>query len=269
MDAVSGKMIDFHCHILPGIDDGAQNLEQSVAMAKIAVEDGISGIVCTPHVSTVFPDNNRARIMACVEQLRTRLLEEAIPLEIYPGSELAMDSDLGEKLQSRELLSVNDNHNAALVEMTVDIIPPNIERFFWSVQSAGIDIILAHPERNPYVMKDPSRLLKWVQMGIMIQVTASALEGKHGARVGDFIKNLLRRRMVHLVASDAHGPKRRKPLLSGARTVAESVIGKEEARKIFCDNPRQLLSGNMPYLAPPIEKLEKTSILHRIAAFMS
>ncbi|MGC9195053.1 MAG: tyrosine-protein phosphatase [Syntrophobacteraceae bacterium] len=269
MDALSGKMIDFHCHILPGIDDGARDLDESVAMAKIAVEDGISGIVCTPHVSTVFPDNNRARVLDCVEQLRTRLFEEAIPLEIYPGSELAMDSDLGEKLESRELLSVNDNHNVALVEMTVDIIPPNIERFFWSVESAGIDIVLAHPERNPYLMKDPSRLLKWVQMGIMIQITASALEGKHGSRVSDFVKNLLRRRMVHLVASDAHSPQRQRPLLSKARAVAESVIGKEEARKIFCDNPRQLLLGNVPYLASPIEKIEKTSFLGRIVAFMS
>ncbi|MDR3556104.1 MAG: hypothetical protein P4L55_15210 [Syntrophobacteraceae bacterium] len=264
MDNGSEKVIDFHCHILPYLDDGAADWAESVEMARIAVEDGVAGIVCTPHLSPVYPDNNRATVMASVEQLRTRLVQAAIPLQLYPGSEMAIDSDLAKGMKANKFLTVNDNQCVALIEMPVDMIPPNFGRFVWSIQSEGIDIVLGHPERNAYLMKDLSRLLKWIQMGVMVQVTACALEGGHGRRVRDFTIQLLKRRMVHLVGSDAHGPSRRSPVLSGARAVVESVVGKEEARKIFCENPEQLLSGNVPELAPPLVKPEKTSFLQRI-----
>ncbi|MDA8307930.1 MAG: hypothetical protein M0Z81_14000 [Deltaproteobacteria bacterium] len=264
-----GKVIDFHCHILPDLDDGAPDWEHSVEMARIAVADGISGIVCTPHLSPVFPDNDRKAVMASVEQLRIRLRKAEIPLELYPGAELAIDSDLGEKIKSNEVMTINDNRNVALIEMPVETIPPNIERFFWSIQSTGIDIVLGHPERNPCLMKDPSILFRWIQRGVMVQVTASALAGKHGHQVRDFTVNLLKRRMIHLVASDSHGPTRRRPGLSAARAVVESVIGKEEAHKIFCENPQQLLLGTVPDFAPPLQALKKTSFLQRILTLRS
>ncbi len=262
-----GKVIDFHNHILPHLDDGAPEWDDSLEMARLAVKDGISGVVCTPHVSPVFPDNGRSVVMAAVDQFRARLEEAAIPLEVYPGSELVIDSDLPEKIESNEVLTVNDNHSVALVEMPVDRIPHNIGKFFWSMQSAGVDIVLGHPERNFYLMKNPSLLLEWIQKGVMVQITASCLTGRMGHRIRDFSLSLLKRRMVHLVASDSHGPTRRRPLLSGARDVVESVIGKEGAHKIFCDNPEQLLMGIVPDLAPPIP--EKKSLLRRIFTLRS
>jgi protein-tyrosine phosphatase len=208
-------------------------------------------------------------VLAAVEQFRIRLEEAEIPLDVYPGSELVVDSDLPERIESNELLTVNDNHAVALIETPVDIIPHNLERFFWSMQSSGVDIVLAHPERNFQVIKNPSLLLEWIQKGIMVQITASAIAGRMGQRVGDFCISLLERRMVHLVASDSHSPKRRRPLLSGARSVVESVVGKDEAHKIFYENPKLLLQGIVPDLAPPIESLKKTSFLRRIFAFRS
>ncbi|MDR3568763.1 MAG: hypothetical protein P4L43_12115 [Syntrophobacteraceae bacterium] len=256
-------MIDFHSHILPHLDDGPPDWEESLQMARIAVEDSISAMVCTPHLSPVFPDNNRSVVMAAVEQFRIRLQEAAIPLQVYPGTELAIDSDLPEKILANEVLTVNDNHSVALIEMPVDSIDHNIGRFFWNVQSSGVDIVLAHPERNLFLMKNQSMLVEWIQRGVMVQITASAVAGRMGPRIKDFCISLLERQMVHLVASDSHGPHRRRPVLSGARDVVESITGKEEAHKIFCENPQQLVLGIVPDLAPPVA-LRKTSFLRRM-----
>ena len=236
-------------------------------MARIAVKDCISRMVCTPHLSPVFPDNDRATVLASVEQLRLRLHQAKIPLEIHAGCELVIDSDLLEKIESNEVMTINDNRSVVLVEMPVDIIPPNIEKFFWKVQSAGIDVVLAHPERNPGLMQDQSLLCKWIQGGVMVQVTAASVVGKIGKRVRDFTINLLKRRMVHLVGSDSHSPTRRRPILSGAREVVESTVGKEEAHKMFYETPEQLLLGIVPDLAPPIQELRKFSFFRRLLPF--
>ena len=257
-------MIDFHSHILPHRDDGPQDWEDSLEMARIAVEDSITAMVCTPHFSHVYPENTRSVVMAAVDQFRARLKKAAIPLKVYPGSETTIDSELSEKIEADEVMTVNDNHGVALVEMPMDVIPPNIDRFFWKLQSAGVEIVLAHPERNLYVMKDPSLLLKWVQAGIMTQITASAISGRMGTRIGNFCISLLKRRMVHLVASDCHGSTRRRPVLSGARSVVESIVGKDEAHKIFYENPEELLLGNVPDFPSPIQSPKKNAFLRRI-----
>jgi len=260
-------VIDLHCHILPGLDDGAHDWEESVQMARMAVEDSISGIVCTPHLTPVYPENHRAAILASVEQFRSRLEQAQIPLELYPGTEFAIDPHLPEGIDSGELMSINDTRCFALVEMPVEVTPPNLDRFFWSMQSRGIGIVLAHPERNSALMKDKSLLLKWVAAGVLIQVTASALEGDMGRSTRDFAIRLLERRMVHVVASDSHGPTRRKPVLSAARAVVESDLGKEEADQIFYDNPRRLLAGIEPDCARPLQSPGKTSFLKRLLPF--
>ncbi len=262
------EVIDLHCHILPGLDDGPQDWEESVQMARMAIKDSISGIVCTPHLTPVYPENDRAAILASLEQFRSRLEQAHIPLELYPGAELAIDPYLPERIDSGEIMSINDTRCFALIEMPVEIIPPHLDRFFWSMQSKGVGIVLAHPERNSALMKDKSLLFKWVSAGVLVQITASSLEGEMGRSTRDFAIGLLERRMVHVVDSDSHGPTRRRPALSAARAVVESVIGKEEADKIFYDNPRRLLAGVEPDCAPPLlQSPGKTSFLKRLLPF--
>lgn len=256
-------MIDIHCHILPGLDDGARDMAQSIAMAQIAAMDGITGIVCTPHFSPVFPGNIRRTVLESVERLQTKLREMEIQLALYPGSELAIDPNIVEKIGSGELLTVNDNMKVALIELPPEIIPPNLDRFFWSLQARGINTILAHPERCYPLMKNPSLLFDWVQAGVMVQLTGSSVMGHYGEPIRDFSFELLKHRMAHLVASDSHGDTARRPMLSRARAVTEEIVGAEEARKIFCEYPDSILCGEFPDVEPPIPFEKKKPFLRR------
>lgn len=259
------EVIDLHCHILPGLDDGAGDLEHSVQMARIAVLDGISGIVCTPHMSPCFPGNNREVILAAVEALSARLMEEGIELELYPGCELAIDSDLPEEIEAGKLLTINDSGNFALLEMPAEMIPPHMSKFFWMLQVKGITPILAHPERNFQLIKHSSILLKWVEAGVLVQITGDSLRGRYGRTIGDFSLKLLKQRMAHFVATDSHNPGRRKPVLSGARRIVESTIGSEEMQKIFYEYPAEILDGKIPKVMPAISLEKKPcSFIRRI-----
>jgi protein-tyrosine phosphatase len=261
------EVIDLHCHILPDLDDGAEDWAESIEMAQIAAMDGISGIVCTPHHSPTFPGNSRDAIMASVGELQTKLREAEIRLDIYPGCELAIDSNLPEKIESGELLSINDSRKIALIEMPVEVIPLNLDKFFRTMRAKGVTPVLAHPERNYPLMKNPSALLEWVQGGIMVQITGASLRGHYGEETRDFCVKLLQHQMVHLVASDSHGPARRMPVLSKARAIAEAIIGPEEAHRIFYEYPVRILRGEVPELAPAVPIEKKTTLMRRLFPF--
>jgi protein-tyrosine phosphatase len=261
------EVIDLHCHILPGLDDGAQGWTQSLEMARIAAADGICGVVCTPHFSTVFPANYRATILAAVEELRTRLRKAEIRLELYPGCELSPQYNLLERIESGELLTINDNRRIALIEMPSDLITPNLGKFFGMMRGKGIDTVLAHPERNYHLMKNPSVLLEWIQAGVMVQMTAASLTGYYGHAIRDFSVKLLRHRMAHFVATDSHSPGRMAPMLSKARAITEAIIGPEEAHRIFCEYAVQVLRGEVPDVMPAISFERKTPTIRRIFPF--
>jgi len=257
-------VIDLHCHILPGLDDGAESWEQSLQMARIAAEDGISGIVCTPHCSPGFPENKRASILASVKEFRTRLRREGIRIEVYPGSELAIHFALPEKIEAGEFLSINDNRTFALVEMPYEVIPPNLDKLFWMMQVKGVTPILAHPERNLLVLKRPLLLEKWIEAGVLVQITGSSLVGFFGSSIRDFSTELVRRRMVHFVATDSHSSGQRRPVLSKAREIVSSIVGPEEAREIFVEHPSRVLRGEFPAIREPLPPENRnTSFMRR------
>lgn len=261
-------VIDIHCHILPAIDDGADDWEQTIKMARIAAEDGITGIVCTPHWSPSFPGNFRETILPLIDELRARLREENINVDVYPGCELVLSFGLPEMLGSGELLSINDGGTFALVETPYEIIPPNLDKLFWMIQIKGITPILAHPERNTRLQKDPMLLQKWVEAGALIQVTAGSIEGLFGNDARDFARELLRRRMVHFVGSDAHNSGRRSPALAEAREITASIIGQEEADRIFTHYPASIVRGELPEIEEPLPPdPRKPSLIERLFPF--
>lgn len=261
--------IDIHSHILPGLDDGSDDWEQSLRMASIAAEDGISKIVCTPHWSPVFPDNGRNRILAAVEEFRIRITDEAIPIEVYPGCELVVDFDLPQKIGSGEVLSINDERRFALVEMPHEILPPKLERFFWRLQVEGITPILGHPERNRQILNNHSMLPGWIEAGALIQITAGSLAGYFGKQVRKLCTEMLRHRFVHFVATDAHSDTgKRNPALSEAREIVADIIGSEAAEKIFLENPSCILRGELPEVDEPISPpAGKQSLISRLFPF--
>ncbi|MFZ2447554.1 MAG: CpsB/CapC family capsule biosynthesis tyrosine phosphatase [Syntrophobacteraceae bacterium] len=233
-------MIDTHSHILPGLDDGVEDLDQAVEAARIAVQDGIEGMICTPHWINGIYENTRTVVMEAIESLEPHLKEHDIPLALYPGMELRIDPDLPGRISERELLTLNESAYA-LIELPAELIPPRIEAFFHSLQVERITPIIAHPERNPGLAKDPGRLYEWIESGALTQLTAGSLLGKFGGTVRKFCLLMLEHGMVHLIATDCHGPRNRAPKLSRAFKETEATVGKTIAARIFRENPMEIV----------------------------
>ena len=245
-------MIDLHNHMLPGLDDGALNWKQSLAMGQMAVEDGIQGIVCTPHWVVGHFENRRTVIVGQVKTLQEKLQSAGIPLKVYPGAELHLDFDIPEKILSGELATLNDTGRFALIELPMDVVPRNMKHFFWRLQAADITPIISHPERNSALRRHPSRLFRWVQMGVLTQVTAASLIGRFGTDARKFAVSLLEHRMVHIIGTDAHDTGDRIPQLSEGLREAEKIVGKETAREMVLENPQHILQGEAVRTRDPI-----------------
>ena len=234
-------MIDTHSHILPGLDDGVEDLEQALSTARGAVQDGIEGMICTPHwISGIF-ENTKSIVTAAVESFKQHLQEHNIPLALYPGAELRVHLEMPAKIAQGALLTLNESAYA-LVELPVEIIPPRIEDFFYSLQVEGVTPVIAHPERNPGLARDPARLYSWIESGVLTQLTAGSLVGKFGGTIRKFCLLLLEHGMVHLIATDCHGHRNRAPRLSKAMREAEATVGKTVAARIFCENPLEIIN---------------------------
>jgi len=236
-------MIDLHSHILPGLDDGAADWERSLAMAQHAAADGISEIVCTPHWVPGKYENQRTEILARLEEFRVRIDEAGIPLILHPGAELHLDADIAARIRSGELLTLADGGRYILLELPEEALPDGMEDFFWNLQLEGFRPILSHVERNPVLRRDPARLLRWVESGVLTQITAASLAGRFSNGTREFAVQLLKQRLAHILATDAHGMSTRKPELASARKEVEDLVGAEAAARMVRETPERVLRG--------------------------
>ena len=235
-------MIDIHCHLLPGLDDGPRNMDEALAMARMAVADGTRGAICTPHWHPMIWPNEREGIAQAVAELRNRLDAAGIPLQVWTGSELSLDAELEDRLAGGRLGTLN-GEKWVLLELPGTFLPPGIEDYLWMLRQWGHEVVLAHPERYAYIQKDPARLHAWVEMGVAVQITASSLLGRLGPEVSDLCRVLLEHRLVHFLASDGHGTRSRRPVLGEASRVAAEVAGGQSARRLVADHPESVVRG--------------------------
>ncbi len=242
-------MIDLHCHLLPGIDDGPSSIRDAVRMARVAVEDGATTVVCTPHRRPRFP-NTPAIVRDAVATFRERLEEEDIALELVTGMEL----DIG------ELLAMDADERAAatlgdgpwlLVEMPFEGWPLDLPRLMTELEMQGLRVVLAHPERSSSVQKNPDRIRDLVGRGALVQVNAESLTGMLGDQPQRAAERLLRSGYVHVIASDAHTPTRRPPGLRAALDRAAEILRvlPSDIAWMVDDLPRAIISGDV--VRPP------------------
>lgn len=231
-------MIDTHCHIIPGVDDGAQDLRTSMDMAVTAAGDGIRVIAATPHIHS--GELSFAKIRLYVEALNLRLADKGIPVKIVPGGEVA--SFVPIEIMTK--YSINGN-GYILYEFPHSHIPVNSTEKLNALVEKGHRIVLAHPERNPSVIKNIKVLKELTQAtGAKVQITANSLTGAFGRSIAACAKKLLKKDLVHIIASDAHAAVGfRSPQLSEAVAVAETILGKEKARKLVTANPKAMIDG--------------------------
>lgn len=229
-------MIDIHCHILPGVDDGSPDIETSLSMSIIAAKDGIRSVIATPHIG----DNGLTRevIIKKVELLNTALKEEGVDLTIYPGGEI----------QSYHALSLANNHTLAfgrfiLIEFPHLFLPSDSITLIRDLVDRGFRVIVAHIERNHSVIEEPEKVMGLLYAGAEMQVTAESLTGFLGPDQKRCTDYLLRNKWVHYIATDSHSPRFRRPTLSRAVQVASKMIGKKEALKLVMDNPQRIFTS--------------------------
>lgn len=234
--------VDIHCHLIPGIDDGAKSWDETLAMARMAVEDGFGTMIVTPHQLGAYRHNTGAIIRERAAELQRVLTEHNIPLRILPGADVRIESDMVPLLRKGEVLTLADQRKHVLLELPHDIYIP-LDRLLAELTAARIVGILSHPERNQGILENPRVVPPLVASGCLTQVTAGSLLGAFGPQLQRFTEDLIAQRLVHFVSTDAHGPKSRRPLLRRAFDRVTEIAGSDTALALCCRNPAAVAAG--------------------------
>ncbi len=244
-------MIDLHCHLLPGIDDGAIDLDMALDMARIAVADGITMTACTPHIYPGLFDNTGDQIKAHVETLRSGLSEADIPLEITSGADIQIVPELLQGLRSGRMLTLHGSRYF-LFEPPHHTVPVGFKPLIFDVLAAGYVPVITHPERLTWLDDEHYEwFAEAARGGAWIQLTSGAVTGRFGRRPKYWSERFLDEGFVHILATDAHEPRHRPPLLAEGRQAAERWLGAAEAELLVEGRTRAIIENLEPSAVPP------------------
>ena len=244
-------MIDIHSHILAEVDDGPKSWEASREMCLLSAKDGVECMIATPHSNERY-HYDREYLTGVLGHLRG-LVGNSIQLGLGCDFHMSFEN-LQDVAINHRRYTINET-NYLLVELSNYSVPPQITDSLVRLGEQGLVPILTHPERNPLLQKTPKRVLEWAEMGVVVQVTASAFTGQWGDLVRRSAQWLLEHDAVHVLASDAHDTKHRVPGLSAGREAAAEICGQDVAQALVDGNPRAIVSGKpLPYFPKPVKK---------------
>jgi protein-tyrosine phosphatase len=237
-----GTMIDIHCHILPGLDDGPEAIAYSIGMAQAAAKEGIHTIIATPHHLDGKFNNTKREILEAVQALNDELRRQNIQVTILPGQETRINGDLVERIKRDEIVPLNDTSNYVFVELPSNHVPHYTSQLFFDIQVAGYTPVIVHPERNSVFVQNPDQLYRLVKNGALTQVTAASVCGKFGKKIQKFTMDLLEANLTHFVASDAHNTSSRGFYLKDAYDQIKKTFGNGMVFNLM-ENTELLLDG--------------------------
>lgn len=238
-------MVDIHCHILPGLDDGPDSLETSLEMAEAAIAEGITHVVATPHANDSFPFEPELIRKRC-DELEARVGDR---LQLLTGCDFHMSFENLQEVQTDPSRFTINQKNYLLVEFADFAVPPSMDTALKELLMRGLRPIITHPERNPILVQNRTRVTGWVQGGCFVQVTAGSLLGRFGQRAQRAAEAWLDEGVVHFIASDAHNATSRPLQLRPAFEVVAKRSGEPAARALFCENPIATIEGSaLPYV---------------------
>lgn len=239
-DAPFQDMVDIHCHILPGIDDGAKDWDTSVEMARMAARDGIRTIVATPHVQEGVYMPERGAIRALIAELQRRVSD--LPLRILEGADVHYAFDLADRVKAGQIPLVNDGRYL-LLELPDHLVPRTLRETLFQLRLEDVVPIITHPERHGGIQGHEELLADLVAAGACVQVSGMSLAGQFGRDAARSATRMLQMNLVHCLASDAHSTRGRTPELARAARLAAEIVGESAARAMVCDIPARIVAG--------------------------
>lgn len=241
-------MIDIHTHIMPGIDDGSDNMEESLAMAELAWESGVDTIVVTPHsnIPGSFKNYDSPEWRKLFRKLQTHLQENDCQIKLVTGTEIYATEDVAERIRNRELMSINDSRYY-LMEVPFDVDPYWAEDIWESVLEMDKVPVIAHPERYFCIQDEPAILYEWMKMGCLSQMNKGSVFGRFGRTAKRTAEVLLDHNLISCVASDAHSPYMRTTFMADIRDYLLDVYGERRMERLLYRNPKRILENHPVY----------------------
>jgi protein-tyrosine phosphatase len=244
-------MIDLHCHMLPGIDDGAPTLEVALAMARCAVQDGIHTTACTPHIYPGLYENTKTSILAEIAKFRIALQENEIPLQLVEGADTHLAPNLVGKIRAGEIPTLNGSRYF-LFEPPHHVAPPRLEDTVFSILAAEYIPIVTHPERFTWIDDHYPVFARMVASGAMMQITAGSVTGRFGRRPKYWAERFIDEGLCHILATDSHHIDRRPPYLAEARDAVAKRLNSQEATHMVLTRPQGILNNCLPSQMPSL-----------------
>jgi len=235
-------LIDLHCHLLPAVDDGAKDIYNAMSLAKVAVEQGISHLLLTPHHLDGKYVNHKLDVIQKAAHLQDELNKLELPLQIFPSQEVHLNGELLEKIATDDVLFMDETDRYLLLELPHDDVPKYTEQIIFELVARNIRPVIAHPERNHAIQKDPSKLYELIALGCLTQLTCSSYLGNFGKQVQALTEKIIRSNQGFVFASDAHNFEGRRFLMKEAfeRLTAEEGLDVVER---FQQNARNIING--------------------------
>lgn len=248
-------MIDLHCHMLPGIDDGAPDRGVALAMARCAVADGITVTACTPHIYPGLYDNDKEAIARAIQAFQDVLEEEGISLRLVIGADTHLAPDLISGIREGRVPTLNGSRYL-LLEPPHHSVPPRFAESVFQLRTAGIIPVITHPERLSWIEQHYPTFQNLVHGGAWMQVTAGSLTGRFGKRAQYWGERMLDEGLVHILATDSHHIDRRPPMLAEGREAAAKRVGEEESWHLVRTRPQGILDDALADSLPLLPERE-------------
>lgn len=259
-------LIDIHNHLLPGVDDGAANIDESLRLIEQGLEDGVGAWVLTPHILTAFTEDIDARHIAAFEGLMEAVQQRGLDVELFLGSEIMFQEDV-DSIRKRVSATFNNNGRYFLIEFPIAFFPSHAEDILFKFQIAKMTPIIAHVERYAALTQQPQIIAGMVDRGILFQVNARSIMPQSPPHLRRIAEDLITSGLVQFVASDAHDPITRPVKLRDAYERTAELTDEETANRLFITNPRAAINGErIEAVAPDIPERSNwlTRLLERI-----
>ncbi len=245
-------MIDFHNHIIFDVDDGAQDIEQSIKMLKEAQEAGITDVILTPHYMEEYYEVGTKAIAKRMEIINQEIEKNNINIKLHQSNEVYITSNIINLLKNERVSTVAGS-KYVLMETPMLQVPMNFRQIIYDLKSNGYIPVIAHPERYEYIQKNPQIVYDLIQDGVLFQANIGSIIGIYGNDAKKTVKKLLKHKMVHFIGTDTHRPDSIYPKVEKALKKLSKIVPEDELEKIICENAKCVLENKDIDIPEPIE----------------